>query len=480
MTNNKKRLANSLFAKVFLLTLILLLGISMLVYGILAVMMPKTYSNRLNAALDEQALSLIAELKQVPIENSSGMFSQFLQNPAVSYAELYTENGTCIPLPNTGESYANEANLVQEQPNTATVSESASDSDPVFTGSYYFTFAGDSTRYLLVVYGTAQQVAQLKQSFVRILPALLLICTAAALMASLFYARMITKPVIELCRISKKMSGLRFDWQPARPRFDELGILENNLYHLSKSLDAALTSLRAANRRLAADIAHEKALEQARTDFFSAVSHELKTPVTVIKGQLEGMLLGVGAYKNHEKYLAKSLETAETLEHMVQEIVTVSRLETENAFPMQSFDCVPLIRGYLNATEDLIINKQLRLRCELVPSAYVRGNKLLLEKVFSNLIGNAVKYAPKEAEIHIALYSAQGAVLFRIENSGTQIPDDCLPKLFDAFYRVEQSRNRKTGGSGLGLYLVQKILEQHGSRCSVSNTETGVCFSFSL
>ena len=95
-------------------------------------------------------------------------------------------------------------------------------------------------------------------------------------------------------------------------------------------------------------------------------------------------------------------------------------------------------------------------------------------------IGNAVKYAPQEAEISILLTTEQGMVQFCIENSNTHIPNDCLPKLFDAFYRVEQSRNRKTGGSGLGLYLVQKILAQYGSCCTVCNTPTGVRFSFSL
>ena len=480
MTKYKYRLANSLFAKVFFLTLFLLFGTSLLVYGILAMRMPKTYSNHINSALDNQANNLISELKQVPFENSSGLFSQFLQNPAVSNAELYTEDGTWIPLPNVAEYYVGEDNLVQEQPNICIAAEDTSDSGTVFTGSYPFSFAGDSSRYVLTVYGAAEQVAQLKQAFVRILPELLLLCIAAALMASLFYAHIITKPVLNLCRISQKMSRLQFDWQPAHTRGDELGILEQSLHHLSRRLDDALTSLQKANHKLAADIEHEKALEQARTDFFSAVSHELKTPVTVIKGQLEGMLFDIGAYQNHKKYLAKSLETAKTLEHMVQEIVTVSRLETEQAFPMQYFDCVPLIRSYLNTTEDLIIDKRLRLCCNLAPAAYIHGNKLLLEKVFSNLIGNAVKYAPQEAEISILLTTEQGTVQFCIENSNTHIPNDCLPKLFDAFYRVEQSRNRKTGGSGLGLYLVQKILAQYGSCCTVCNTPTGVRFSFSL
>ena len=232
---------------------------------------------------------------------------------------------------------------------------------------------------------------------------------------------------------------------------------------------------------LAEDIKHEKALEQARLDFFSAVSHELKTPVTVIKGQLEGMLLGIGVYKNRDKYLTRALEITATLETMVQELLTISRLETTDAsFQAGFIDCVSAIRNYLSETEDWIAQKQLQIFCEVPPAAYVYGNKMLMEKVFSNLIGNAVKYSPDRAEIRISVCENSGRLTFSVENTGVHIPENCLPKLFDAFYRTDPSRNRKTGGSGLGLYIVQKILERHESHCLAENTGRGVRFSFTL
>ena len=105
---------------------------------------------------------------------------------------------------------------------------------------------------------------------------------------------------------------------------------------------------------------------------------------------------------------------------------------------------------------------------------------MLMEKVFSNLIGNAIKYSPHKASIFISAYAEHDRVNFSIENTGVNIPEDSIPKLFDAFYRVEQSRSRKTGGSGLGLYIVQEILRQHGSECTVCNTQAGVKFSFTM
>ena len=103
-----------------------------------------------------------------------------------------------------------------------------------------------------------------------------------------------------------------------------------------------------------------------------------------------------------------------------------------------------------------------------------------MEKVFSNLIGNAIKYSPQGASIYISVNTEQGQIDFSVENTGAHIPENSIPKLFDVFYRVEQSRSRKTGGSGLGLYIVQEILHQHESECTVCNTQAGVKFSFTI
>ena len=232
--------------------------------------------------------------------------------------------------------------------------------------------------------------------------------------------------------------------------------------------------------QLQKDIEHQKVLERAQQDFFSSASHELKTPITIIKGQLEGMLLGIGAYKDHEKYLARSLEVAATLETMVQEILTISRLETNVDFKMEHFDCAPMIHGYLREIDDLVATKELQIHLAIQSPAFINGNKLLIEKVFSNLISNAVKYSPHGASVDIILQNTNGRFLFSVENTGTHIPEDDIPKLFDAFYRMEQSRSRRTGGSGLGLYMVQRILQQHNSYCEACNTENGVKFFFTI
>ena len=470
-----KKIKSSLFAKVFLITSVMLLCISLLVFGMLAWLMPQTYSNRLNTILDKRAQDFISELEQVPFSDSGGLFDQFVADTEINSVELYNSDGDWVTLP--AKEFDNEwkGNIAQ------TAVAGPGETSPVLSNQYYFSFSDCSDRYTLVVYGEAEQILELQQSFIRVFPIILLLVLAIALVISWLYSRMITKPVLEISRISEKMSDLQLDWTVDEQRTDELGTLGKSLNRLSRNLSTALSDLQNANRKLEADIEHEKELEQARTNFFSAVSHELKTPVTIIKGQLEGMLLGIGAYKDREKYLTRSLEIANTLETMVQEILTISRLETVGPdFKKDCLDCVQIIKSYLSETEDLIAGKDLQIHLDTPPSALIAGNKLLMGKVFSNLIGNAIKYSPQGASIHISIHAEHEQIKFSVENTGAHIPEDSIPKLFDAFYRVEQSRSRKTGGSGLGLYIVQEILHHHGSECMVCNTQAGVKFSFTI
>ena len=468
-----RKVKSSLFAKVFFITAAMLLCVSLLVYGLLAWLMPQTYSNRLNAVLDERAQAFISELGQVAFSDSGGLFDQFISDMEINSVDLYNSNGDWVPLPT--KEFDNEwgVNIAQ------TAVTGLGETSPVLSNQYYFSFSDSSDRYTLVVYGEAEHISELQQSFIRILPIILLMVLAVSFVVSGLYSRMITKPVLEISRISEKMSDLQLHWTVDGQRTDELGTLGKSLNRLSRNLSAALSDLQNANRKLEADIEHEREMEQARTNFFSAVSHELKTPITIMKGQLEGMLLGIGAYKDREKYLTRTLEIANTLETMVQEILTISRLETAGAdFKKDRLDCIQIMKCYLNETEDLIAQKDLQIHLDMPSPVFINGNKMLMEKVFSNLIGNAIKYSPQGADIYISALTEHERAVFSVENTGVHIPEDSKHKLFDAFYRVEQSRSRKTGGSGLGLYIVQEILRQHGSVCTVCNTQSGVKFSF--
>ena len=257
-----KKIKGSLFIKVFITTAILLTGVSFLVYLILAWYTPKTYSNTLNATLDEQTKIFISEISQMPMEETGGIFDNFLDYQNVDRMELFEENGNRINLP-TERSADND--VVIETKAWGNEDNNA----PIISNSYTVSFLGKNTNYTLVVYGAAGQVAELQRAFQKVFPLLAFIVFCVSLVTGWIFSHLITKPVLKISRISKEMSELQFEWQLDEQRTDELGILAKSLNYLSQKLNVTLNDLQAANRKLELDIEHEKALEQARTNFFS-------------------------------------------------------------------------------------------------------------------------------------------------------------------------------------------------------------------
>lgn len=215
-------------------------------------------------------------------------------------------------------------------------------------------------------------------------------------------------------------------------------------------------------------------MEQQRSAFFSAASHELKTPVTILKGQLSGMLAQIGVYRDREKYLSWALEVTGRMEALIKELLTISRIEA-GSFVLKSslVHLNELIARQLELDEDLIGQKDLHIDTHLVSDIVLRGNQNLLANALDNVLMNAILYSPPHAAIRIALE----AQILTIENTGVFLPEEALPRLFTPFYRVEPSRSRQSGGSGLGLYLVKLILELHSASCEMNNSEDGVVFT---
>lgn len=466
----KKKIRNSLFVKIFAVTCLLMVVCCTATYGFIAWLVPQTYSTDLDAALDMEVNALISELECTAGAESGFLFDEFLLNNTV-LLQLYDENGREIALPSQYNHDFPEA----------VRNDIVFEGEPSLYGatySYLFHFQDSEIVYTLSVAGDAEPVNQLTDTIGSIVPSLMVMAVFLSVIGAVLYSRYVTKPVIEISRVSEKMSDLDFTWDCTEERSDELGILAHSLNELSRKLSSSLNDLQEANSRLEADIERERMLEQAQLDFFSAVSHELKTPVTVIKGQLEGMLLNVGKYKERDKYLAHSLEVVKAMERMVQEILTVSRIKSsENTLQEEIFDFSDMVKGAYGLFEDMVVSKGLEWHEEIQKGLMLQGDKALLGKVVNNLFSNAIHYSPAGSDIFITAHSQNGRIQFSIENTGVHLPEGDIPKLFDAFYRVERSRSRQTGGSGLGLYIVKMILEQHGADYQVRNTEQGVCFS---
>ena len=240
-------------------------------------------------------------------------------------------------------------------------------------------------------------------------------------------------------------------------------------------ISAALTDLETANQALRGEVARERELDRQRMAFFSAASHELKTPVTILKGQLAGMLEGVGVYQDRDKYLLRSLQTTGRMERLIGEMLSISRMESGSAAVRQEpVDLSALMAQQLALDRELLEQRGQQLVSALTPGITVPADASLLGKAVGNLLSNASRYSPEGAEIRVWCGRLEGRPALSVENTGARVSGDALPHLFEAFYREEGSRNRSTGGSGLGLYLVKMILDRHGAVCTIENTEEGV------
>ena len=484
-----KKIRSSLTVKIFLITGALLTIVCALTYGFIAWFMPKTYSDHLSNDLAEQSQKLVEALKKLKLEDSEEAFEQFiLKNNA--YVQVLDAQKNVVPLPlNIGQILSDDRVVISVTVSEANITQDIQDIDVVnsFTYSsaisteYGVTFAGSDAPYTLVVTGGTQAVNQVVNALQNILPWLIVTILSISVLGALFYSHYVTRPIVRLSGISQRMAELDFEWQCGDTRRDEIGVLSRSLDELSARLSDALSKLRKANSQLKNDIDRERQMEQKRMEFFSAVSHELKTPITVIKGQLEGMLGGVGVYSDRDRYLARALTVAGSMESMVQELLAISRMESP-AFVLHTeiFDFAEMVRGKLAEHLDLLEQRGLTLEADIPEHLSAKADSLLLAKALSSLLSNAANYSPPGQKIRVFLRTAGRDIRLSLENTGAYIPEELLPRVFEAFYRVDTSRNRQSGGSGLGLYIVKVILELHGADYHIENFREGVRFSFTL
>ncbi len=343
------------------------------------------------------------------------------------------------------------------------------------TQEYTVTFADEDEAYLLILARNTDKESQIAVSIQRSLPLIGTVILLVSVTASFFFTWYITAPIKKVSKTARRMADLDFNRSGPGKRSDEIGILSDSLDTLAQRLSAALLELQEANERLQADIDLERQLKRQQVEFFSAASHELKTPITIIKGQLEGMLCQVGRYKDRDTYLARSLEVAGTLEQMVQNLLTIARFDMPGyGCEKQKLDLSGLVKERLTAYEDLFMQKDLTVESNLVPGLFVMGDWHLLCKAVDNLLGNAAAYSGAGNQIFVHLWKGSDQIHLIIENTGVQIPREDIPRLYEAFYRVDRSRNRQTGGSGLGLYIVKTILDLHGAEIEIANSSRGV------
>ena len=224
-------------------------------------------------------------------------------------------------------------------------------------------------------------------------------------------------------------------------------------------------------------IESERMQEAKRKEFVATISHELKTPITIISGQLEGMIYNIGKYKDRDTYLKKSYESTQELKTLVEEMIQVSKYEIlERPSQTKEIDLFELINRLLKRQTYLIEEKAMADNVYGEENFTIEVDEERIAKAISNIINNGIKYSPNNSELNIRLLNKDKKIL-EIQNTGTTIDEKLKDKIFKPFFRVEKSRNRKTGGSGLGLYIVSQVLKEYNFKYNIKNWKDSVVFT---
>ncbi|WP_099156656.1 sensor histidine kinase [Virgibacillus ndiopensis] len=282
---------------------------------------------------------------------------------------------------------------------------------------------------------------------------LLLILIITNGMLTYFVSKSIIKPIRELSKAATEISEGNLDFSIESMKNDELGQLSN--------------TFEAMRLRLKEAEALQAHYEESRKELIASISHDLKTPMTSIKGYVKGVRDGVAdTPEKMERYMDTIYTKANDMDQLIDELFLYSKLDLKRiSFEFEEID---LHMYFTDFVEELRFDMEqdggsVLFTINPDDSYIVKADREKLKRVVTNIIQNSLKYMDKETKkIQVSLQSETDQVVVKIKDNGSGMDEQAIPFIFDSFYRIDSSRNSTTGGSGLGLAIVKRIVEEHG------------------
>lgn len=337
----------------------------------------------------------------------------------------------------------------------------------------------DGTGKTLNVYLSLQPVDDVAKVFLVFLPFVLLLAVMISLLIAFVHDRTVVRPILRISEAATRMAALERDVVSPVESGDELGILSSSINTLSGNLRRALDDLTAANEQLKDDVRQKTRQEQVRKEFVANVSHELKTPLAVVKSYAEGLADGVRAEKR-DRYTAVILEEVERMDGLVREMLEISRLDAGAArYDKQVVEAGDLVEQAVSAIAPIAEARHMQITLDGT-WGQVRADAARIGRVLDNLIGNAVRHGREHTVVRVGGMPVPRGVEISVENECAPLPPEQLAMIWDRFYKGDASHSRSAEGAGLGLAIVRSILEGHGCPYGVESTDTGIRFHFTL
>ena len=306
--------------------------------------------------------------------------------------------------------------------------------------------------------------------------------------AILFITERFTKPIEELNDIANGMSNLNFEKKyrihDTQDEIDELG---TSINILSDKLEETINQLKSSNIELEKDIEEKSKIDEMRKQFISDVSHELKTPISLIQGYAEGLVENVISDEENRRFYSEViLDEANKMDKLVKRLLELMKLEYEDReFNDTKFDIVELINEVIKNSKVILKEQKIEVEFKEKEPIYVFADDFYIEQVITNYFTNAIKNIKEingKKNIRITVKKSKNLEDYRISvfNTGNNISDENLNRIWTRFYKVDESRNRSKGGTGIGLALVKAIMNKYNKAYGVKNKKDGVEFYFEV
>ena len=295
-----------------------------------------------------------------------------------------------------------------------------------------------------------------------------------------------SEPIEELEDIAKKMANLDFSKKyrlsENNDEFDNLG---KSINKMSDKLENTIKQLRSTNLELEKDIEEKSKIDEMRKSFISDVSHELKTPIALIQGYSEGLIENVNSDEESRKFYAEViLDEAEKMDKLVKQLLELMKLEYgKNSFNNANFDIVELEKEIVRKSEVMIQKENIEVVFDDSKKIDVYADEFYIDQVITNYITNAIKYCDvinNAKKIKITNSIIDDKVRISIFNTSKGLSEEELVRIWNRFYKIDESRNRDNGGTGIGLSLVKAIMNNYGNEFGAKNVDDGIEFYFDL
>ncbi|WP_010052660.1 sensor histidine kinase [Carnobacterium maltaromaticum] len=439
--------------KNFLYTSGIIIFIVTIAFSLLYLLMPNYHQKKKEKEIKEEVKILIEEIENQPISKKSfkkiateSFYSGLTFILKDSNERILYPRALILPPEPIDINEFTDVQLIEEEiDNHTTTMESE-----LQYLTYDRTFKGpQNEEYTLSVIYFLQPINEAQEVLLNIYPVVLLICCVLGTVGAYFYSYYSTKRITKISETTRRMTFSKKIIKNDIKGTDEISELSKDIHYLHDSLVAL-------NEHLTQDLLIISNLENSKTEFMQMASHELKTPLTALSCIIEGMLYKIGPYEDRDKYLIVCQTLLKEQANLIKDILYISKLDKIMIKKNTKFLLNELIENELPKFEAFIIKQGYSLEINL-EEIEIEANREEIQRVVSNLINNAMKYTKVGGRIGLSLTRDE----IKIWNECDPLKPQELDRIFEAFYRPDFARDRKDGGTGLGLYIISQLLQKN-------------------